>query len=332
MFIRPSAEDEGSLLRRAAAHAGFPTLEDLTPEVLQKMTRAAGIDFATALLFDRMRRSKAHASFIERIDALRQAPAPRKTTGRFQVVIVPGALYVERPDMGGDGRVIREVAEAAGLPTDFVPLASCGSVTGNAERIREWLRRRGDDRRIVLVSLSKGGADLKLALAAPDAGEVFRSVAAWINVCGPLQGSGMANWVLDSRIRTWLARAKFRWQRRDFQFVTDLRRGRGTPLDGAPRLPLSLWLVTLIGFPLRRHLTTRFSRFCHRTLAEHGPNDGTTSLADVAAWPGTIYPAWGMDHYFRPENAARSLVSAVLESVEDDTITQGSLGNSATPG
>jgi len=73
-----------------------------------------------------------------------------------------------------------------------------------------------------------------------------------------------------------------------------------------------LRIIHLIGFPLARHITTRFSRFCHRTLAEWGPNDGTTSLSDVSKWQGEIYPVWGADHYFRPETVARSLITALL--------------------
>jgi hypothetical protein len=72
-------------------------------------------------------------------------------------------------------------------------------------------------------------------------------------------------------------------------------------------------MITLIGFPLRQHMTTRFSCFCHGTLSPHGPNDGTASLADLSALPGEIFPVWGMDHYFRPESEARKLVAAVLK-------------------
>jgi hypothetical protein len=77
-------------------------------------------------------------------------------------------------------------------------------------------------------------------------------------------------------------------------------------------VPASIKMVTMIGFPLRRHMTTRFSHFCHHTLASAGPNDGTTSLTDLRDLPGEIYPVWGMDHYFRPQDTARALVAAIL--------------------
>jgi hypothetical protein len=65
-------------------------------------------------------------------------------------------------------------------------------------------------------------------------------------------------------------------------------------------------------------MTTRFSRFCHHTLAAYGPNDGTTLLSDLMVWPGEIFPAWGMDHYFRPENEARNLVAAMFKYLAEE--------------
>jgi hypothetical protein len=308
----PLPASEADLLARAAQWPDHAALESLTAETLRQITRREGVDFATALLFDRFQKSPERVTFIHRINALRQAVPSGPAKVYAKIVIVPGALYLERPDMGGDGRVIREVAADFGLQTDLIPLSSFGSVTTNAALIRTWLGQHSQER-IILVSLSKGGADLKLALPAPDAPEIFRDVIAWINVCGPLSGSRMADWILESRLRTWFFRWKLRWQRRDFQFVTDMRRDGNGLLASPLRLPPTLKLVTLIGFPLHRHMTTRFSRFCHRILAPAGPNDGTTSLADLQAVPGDIYPAWGMDHYFRPENKAKKLVAAVLQ-------------------
>jgi hypothetical protein len=34
-------------------------------------------------------------------------------------------------------------------------------------------------------------------------------------------------------------------------------------------------------------------------MSRLGPNDGLTLLRDAILEPGTIYPVWGADHYFR---------------------------------
>lgn len=313
MFFRRHkfSESETSLLQRAAAWAHHPGLETLTAETLRQITQREGVDFATALLFDRFQKSPERARFIQRINALRQLSSAPRAPDDIKVVIVPGALYLERPDMGGDGRMVRAVAENFGWPTDLIPLASVGCATRNALLVRDWLSQHSGGK-IILVSLSKGGADVKLAMSAPDAPSLFRNVVAWINVCGPLNGSRMADWILADRLRTGFFRVQFRWQKRDFQFITDMQCSHGSPLDFQLRPPPSMKILNLIGCPLRRHMSTRFSRFCHRTLAAWGPNDGTTSLSDLSKWPGQIYPVWATDHYFRPDNMARDLIAAVL--------------------
>ena len=311
-FRSKTAEAENSLRQRASTWPECPTLEGLSSDALREITRQEGVDFATALLFDRFCKSPERFGFIQQIDTLRKSPGSLPATIDAKVVIVPGALYVERPDMGGDGRIVREVAASLGLKTDLIPLASFGSVKTNANLIRDWLKQHQQEQ-IILVSLSKGGADLKMAMSESDTPALFQNIVAWINVCGPLNGSRMANWILESRIRTWFFQCKLRWQKRDFQFVSDLRHGGDAPLGFAFRPPDSMRMVSLIGFPLHRHMTTGFSRFCHRTIGSYGPNDGTTILADLHAVPGEIYPVWGMDHYFRPESEARNLVAAIIQ-------------------
>jgi hypothetical protein len=312
-----SLESEDSLLQRAADWENHPSLQPLDDKTLIQITRDEGVDFATALLFNSFRESPRHADFIQQIDRLRVSKPLSPGKIRAKVVIVPGALYIERPEMGGDGRIVRQVAEKLGYETELIPLASFGSVTRNASLILSWLKEHSEDQ-IILVSLSKGGADLKMAMAAPESATLFANVVAWINVCGPLNGSRMADWILANRARTLAVRLKCFLQGREFQFITDLRRDRTAPLNSPFRAPTSLKIINLIGFPLARHMTTRFSRFCHRTLAEWGPNDGTTSLSDVCAWPGDIYPVWGADHYFSPDNIAHNLILTLLRHLTED--------------
>ena len=307
---RAFPEHERALLSRVAQWPDYPAFDGLTSDAVSQITRRQGVDFATALLFDRLRKSRKHSAFIEEMDSLREEPSSIGIKLDARIIIVPGALYRERPEMGGDGRLVRDVAEGFGYRTELIPTASVGSVKTNALLIREWLEAHARDP-IIIVSLSKGGADLNAALSQPDYVPDLNNVAAWINVCGPLKGSRMANWVLSSRWRTWLFRLKFWAQRRDFNFITGLR--ADGPLSSCVGLPNSLRIITLMGFPLGRHMTTALSRFCHRILSRFGPNDGTTSLSDLRLWPGLIYPVWGMDHYFRPDHEARKLIAAVME-------------------
>ena len=318
MWLRRANDcnNEAGLLQRASNWAMHSSLENLTAVSLRELSACEGADFATAVLFDRFCKSVRHGGFIRQIDGLRKAPPPPQKLPDTKVVIVPGALYIERPELGGDGRLVRGVAERFGYETDLIPLASFGAVTTNARLICDWLHKYRHQR-MILVSLSKGSADLKLALESPEAGTLFRNAVAWVNVCGPLNGTRMANWILDSRLRSWCFRAKCLLQRRDFGLITDLRCAADAPLAKAVQLPPAMQMLSLVGFPLRQDMTTQHSRFCHRTLAGWGPNDGTTSLADLVTWPGNIYPVWGADHYFKPEILASELIAALLHYIAE---------------
>ncbi|CAN5852585.1 hypothetical protein BH11VER1_BH11VER1_15160 [soil metagenome] len=314
-------DDEG-FLQRVADFDELNLLTDITAENLSRISREHGIDFATALLYARFCQSPRHGPFISRIQELINAPPRALGAVKWRVVIVPGALYVERPDLGGDGQLVREAAYELGLRCDLVPLASRGSVQENAARLVAWLEQQTDES-LVLVSLSKGGPDIKLALAHPDSARIFRNVSAWINVCGPIDGTPLADWIIESRLRSSVMRLQYSMQRRDFGFITDLRHGLGSPLRNPLRLPDHLRLVSFVGFPLRRHLSTMLSRFSHRVIAPHGPSDGTVPLADLLSWPGNIFPVWGADHYFQPASMSKSLITAALHYLAQDFHAHG---------
>jgi len=168
-------------------------------------------------------------------------------------------------------------------------------------------------RPLILASLSKGGADVKMALAEPGAERAFANVAAWINLCGILDGTPMAEWLLSWRWGAVLNRLYHRLRGQSLTFLRDLRYGAGQPLDFPLRLPAHLRLISVVGFPLREHLVRGIARRCHRRLAPLGPNDGGLVLADVCALPGLVYPLWGADHYLQPKSGVRELVAAILQ-------------------
>jgi hypothetical protein len=165
--------------------------------------------------------------------------------------------------------------------------------------------------------LSKGGADVKAALAAPGAERAFKNVAAWISLCGILDGTPMADWLLSRAPGAVLMRLYSRLRGQNRAFLHDLRYGAGRPLDFALRLPPHLQLISIVGFPLREHLHRAVARRCHRRLTALGPNDGALVLADVCALPGLVYPLWGADHYLQPKTDVRELVAAILQYLDE---------------
>src|SRR5690348_5027632 len=109
---------ERRLLDRAARWTEFATLDELSADALCALADREGIDFATAVLFDRVVRSPEHGPPLER---LRSFPATADGVRlEATVAVVPGALYVEYPRSGADGRLFREEAAHFGCRTELI--------------------------------------------------------------------------------------------------------------------------------------------------------------------------------------------------------------------
>jgi hypothetical protein len=293
----------------AAALTGLPSFEEV-----REVSARDGVDSATTLLYRSMRDSPRHGSFINHIESLCDATTPSPPPPGVKLVIVPGAFHRENPRCGSDGHVVREQACRMSWPVDMIPLASTGSVLENAQTICRWLDQQRESR-LVLVSVSKGGSDLKMALSQPGAERAFEPVAAWINLCGILDGTPLAEWLLSWQVGAALNRLYCRMLGMSIEFLCDLRRGPGCPLDFKLQLPPHIQMVSVVGFPLRQHLTSGMARRCHRRLLPYGPNDGCLVLTDVCALPGLMYPLWSADHYLRSGTDLRQLVGGLLNFV-----------------
>ena len=291
------------LLHEAAeAYPGL-TYAGLSPERLVRITAERGVDVATAVLYDRLRRSPEHGPFIARVEALSPQPQalPRL---RGSVLVAPAAFFQEFPGSGGDGLLVRDVAGAFGLRTDVLPVSSTGTVTQNAALIREALASEPDGS-VLLVSLSKGGADVRLALEGAPA--LAAKLRAWISICGLLRGSPVANELLGQplwrRLATRLSLAALGG---GYGALAELRYGPGTLLGRPFRVPPALPAISVVGFPLSSHLSPTV-RQRHQRLAALGPNDGSTPLLDAILPGSLVYPVWSADHYFRVPQGARLL-------------------------
>jgi hypothetical protein len=323
-----SVEDR-DLLRRAAERPECPEAADCTAERLLAITREHGIDFATAVFFDRVSRHPANATFIQRTHA-QSLPS---TVPPTLVGIVPGAFHRQHRqhrNTGADGARIHPIAASMGCPCEVVPLRNFGSPSVNARILVDWLRIHAGQR-ILLVSLSKGAADLKTALALPEASDLFRSVVAWISLSGLVQGSALPLWLRQHPWRRFAVALYLRWHGERISVAEELRRGLDAPLDPWPALPPHLRIVHFIGVPLRRHLAHPWAPRAYERLSQWGPNDGgAIQLGDFAQVPGIVFPVWGADHYLEPAWDMASLVHRAAIAVIREASAERHAHRSAT--
>jgi hypothetical protein len=227
------------------------------------------------------------------------------------VLVVPTLFWREHPEIGGDGRLVVEIARRLGLAADVADTRSLGGVEENAHRVLETLGRGQGE--VWVVTLSKGALELKRAFALGRGGPAIERVRAWVNISGVLGGSPIA----DRAGRTLAHRAFFeaylrlRGGRRAALF--DM--GRGSAAVRAPlEVPPGVDVLNVVPLPLPSHLPKATLR-SFRLLQEEGPSDGCVPFWDAIA-PGAILPVWGSDHYLRGPGLS-GLVYRVLRDLAE---------------
>jgi hypothetical protein len=311
--------NEIRLLHEASTEYPHLTYAKLSSDGLAQIARDRGVDFATALFYDRIRRSQEHGPFITEVEALEPdlCDLPQLTG---KVLIAPSAYYREHPELGGDGFLLRQIASDFGLTPKVLPVQSTGSVSENAQCIRHTLATESDDS-VVLVSLSKGSADVRVALAEDK--RLCQKVRAWVQICGVLRGSPeLDTWLDGSWVQRWFLRAYLAYTRASMRLVSEMTHRPGSLLSVPVEAPPGVHVISIVGFPLTSHLTACGARARHQRMAHLGPNDGLTLLRDAILEPGLVYPVWGADHYFHVPDASRLLYRLFLYLSRIGVLTQ----------
>ncbi|MCO6454864.1 MAG: hypothetical protein J5I93_06155 [Pirellulaceae bacterium] len=286
------------LLSRARAYPGHADWRGLDVETLSGVSAGEGIDFATALLYARLRDSAEQGPAIRALEAASAHPTACEPGVLRGVAVVPGGCHEESPDSRDCLRRIVDQLQRHGLEVRVIPTESFGLLPDNARVIVRAVRQL-PGAPWILVSLSKGSAEVKLALR--DEPAAFENVQAWVNVSGLLYGSQWVRWLLRRTVSRWGARAWSWYWRYPFAALRQLVRESGSLLDFELAPPPHLRCVHVVGFPLCGDLIHRYAERSFARLAPWGPSDGMGFLlGDLTRVPGTIYPVWRADHFLRP--------------------------------
>jgi hypothetical protein len=287
-------------------------------EALADLARAKGLDEAAAVFADTVEQLPRNWAFRGRFEAALAGPlAVPANRDRYLFVFVPGWLYRTNPESGADFARPRRVLAARGYAVRLAEIEENGTVEANGDALAvEFERLAGDPRRLILVSTSKAGPEVQLALDRLDRGGKAAHVAAWVNIGGLLNGTPLADhW--DTWPRSWLAALGFVFMGHDTAAIptmrTDVRRARFATL----RLPPELFVATYVGAPRAADVTSG-AQGDYAIIAPHGPNDGMTLLADTLVPQGVTLVERGLDHYFAAPDLDRriaALAHAVLETL-----------------
>ena len=285
----PMPEDFGRLPDQAR-------LRELALEVSMDF---AALTFADAIGADG--RSRLVQAAFERflLDGEARSEESLRQPGAFPytVLFAPAWLYRSHPENGADFARQRQLLDRLGVANRLVASIETASVEVNAWSIAAAVREAMDEGRgVLLVSSSKSGPEVALALSRLMTPTETAAVVGWLNAGGALGGTPLA----DAALRppaSWLIRAYFWLWGRDTAGIESMSTARSHQrLEGA-QLPESIAVVNLVAVPLSGSVGPKL-RLSYEILSEHGPNDGAVLLAD-AVWPGGInLVALGSDHFF----------------------------------
>jgi hypothetical protein len=294
------------------SNGSLPNQQDL-----KQLSDEFSVDFAALYLADRIARIPANQRFsaifrqnyIYTREAFSQGQMNVSGAANYDVLIVPTYLYKRRFMLtGADLAVPRAALQKVGFTCYFVETIDDGPIETNAEIIMAAIQARArSDRRLIVISASKSGPEVALALTklGPDR---TRHVAAWINAVGALQGTPM----VDDKLMP------------DFEFLT----GKVNPAGGESmatipsrrrfalfKIPRTVLVVNYFGIPTTGSISF-FSRKGFFPLRKYGPNDGSLLLADMIFPGGVTLARLGSDHMQMSEHLDIVTVALAMTVVE----------------
>ena len=265
---------------------------------LKRLSDEFSIDFAALYLADRIAavpiNRRFRAAFDHALAYTRKAFAEERVSlpaaaAVYEILFVPGFLYKRHRATGADFAAPRRALQRAGLASAFVETSEDGAIEANAELVAAAIRQRAEDRRrVILVSASKSGPEVALALTrlGPDD---TRHVAAWVSIVGTLQGSALADNGLWHAMEELIGRV-------DIAGVESLTTARSRERFLTFRIPEHVLVVNYIGIPLTGSVSS-WARAGFLELKNDGPNDGLSLLSDLMIPQGITLAELGRDHF-----------------------------------
>ncbi|MFN2386743.1 MAG: hypothetical protein ABR576_10745 [Thermoanaerobaculia bacterium] len=284
---------------------------------LREIARKESADLAALLFVEGLRENaanrRAQESYLAHLEKLRRDPRRDwlvSAARGFEVLFAPGWFYRSDPESGADFRAQRELLDRLGIENALVETGENDSVESNAEQLAAALRgRRGSGRPVILISTSKSGPEVALALGDRLRPQEIAHVRAWVNVGGLLRGTPLADAAL--RLPAGLI-AGFALRGRLAGIASLRTRPRRARLENL-QIPPAILILNYVAVPFSGGVTPG-ARSRYRRLVRHGPNDGLTLLADVVAAGGVTVVEPGLDHFFAaPDILERGL--ALLATV-----------------
>jgi hypothetical protein len=265
---------------------------------LKRLSDDFSVDFAALYLADQVARVPINArfrtSFDQVYDYVRKAfPEGRvklpDAAAKYEVMFVPSYLYKRVLVAGADLAAPRAALQKVGFTCHFVETSEDGAIEANADLVMAAIRARAESgRRLIIVSASKSGPEVALALTRLGPDET-RHVAAWVNTVGALQGSPVVDEQMLPQLEVIMGKV-------DPDGKESLTTAKSRQRFESFRVPDHVFVVNYFGIPVSGSVSFR-GRFGYFPLRKFGPNDGLVLLPDMIFPRGVTLAELGSDHF-----------------------------------
>ena len=276
---------------------------------LRRLSEEFSVDFAAAYLADRIVRLPDNRRFRDLFEESRRAFGQDRLrlpigAADYDVMFVPTYLYKRLPITGSDLALPKKALLKIGVPVYFVETVEDGAVEANAELVAQAIGARAKSgRRLILISASKSGPEVALALTRIGIAKT-RHVIAWINTVGALKGTPLADERLLSEVEDLVGRV-------DAAGMESLMTERSRRRFHSFRIPDHILVVNYFGIPFSGSVSS-WARPGFTPLGKHGPNDGILLLSDMIFPGGITVAELGLDHFLLDRKIDAATVGLVV--------------------
>jgi hypothetical protein len=265
---------------------------------LKRLSDEFSVDFAALYLADQVIRTPVNLRFRRFFDQAYDYTRKGLSEGRltlpaaaadYEFLFVPTYLYKRLTFTGADMAAPRAAMQEVGFSCYFVETKDDGAVETNADLVIAAIRARAQSgRRLIIVSASKSGPEVALALTRLGPAETHH-VAAWINAVGALQGSPVADERLAPEIEFIVGKI-------DPEGRESITTARSRERFVSFRIPEHVLVVNYFGIPVSGSISF-LARRGFFPLRKYGPNDGIVLLSDMIFPRGVTLAELGSDHF-----------------------------------
>jgi hypothetical protein len=285
---------------------------ELNNTTLEKIAKQYSLDASTLFLIEKLYQQPANRTaqndYLSNMADLQQSSFKRNLDflKNYHVVFIPGFNYNSNM---GNCATQRAILDSAKISCEMIFTDEIGLLNENAQIIAKRLREINKERKnIILVSVSKGGTETAIALSNLLKPEELSSVTAWLNVCGILRGTPVADYWAAPFRKMFLSLGLFFIGKGSVDIKAIMEDLSYERLKGnVYTIPKNIYTVSFLATSLGRN---------RNKIMKSVPNDGYSPLIDEVPDNSAVVVNVGTNHTLKGLNLDNCMIALLQHIVK----------------